>query len=225
MNRKNDGGYEPDPDEFDESQEAAELDDETVVVPVPMPVHGHEVDHEDADKTIAVPINLDDHTVVVPQRRTDEPVQTPGESAHETGARGEDTSGLAGDPVVIAGNEVSPSLAKLLFKKPLDPKRRAPESPFPKSQSSLPRGGVRAGIPVVYGANSEEHASQSKGTDFARWIGPPPMGYELPTADREALPSSALANRRFRVIALAGGAVVVAVSATGLWWVVTQLFT
>jgi len=76
----------------------------------------------------------------------------------------------------------------------------------------------------VYGTRSEELAQQAEGTEFARWIGPPPEGYELPTAERGELPSTARFNRRFRLLALAGGGGAVAVAALGLWWIAGQLF-
>ncbi|MGO3146142.1 MAG: hypothetical protein ACTIJ6_00540 [Leucobacter sp.] len=212
-----------------------ELDDATVAV---QPA----ADESTVDETVVVRADIDetvvarvsreeanrdetnlDETVVAPQnpeRIVDETLLTRGKSRDRVAASGE-----PGEPVIIAGEKISPSLAKLLFKKPLDPKRRAPESPFPKTQSSLPRGGVRSGIPVAYGARAEEMDPRPEGTDFSRWIGPSPLGYELPPADRHALSSSTLMNRRFRLIVLFGGPATVVVSSAGLWWVVTQLMS
>lgn len=266
MSKTNDGGYEANPDSFEETstdeqsvgQTSAgeqstgeQSDDKTIVVLQPddetivvVPAHDETIVVVPAhDETIAVPI--DDETIVVPAVPKDPapndpaPKDSASKAAPKSGASNDEslkqtalsdgsatsheTTGTGGDPVVIAGAEVPAGLAKLLFKKPLDPKRRAPAAPFPQAQSSLPRGGVRSGIPVVYGTNPSEQVTKQEGTDFSRWIGPPPMGYELPVADREALPSSTLANRRFRTIAFAGGATVVVVAAVGLWWVIGEL--
>lgn len=194
------------PETLRDAEDAADLADRTIVVP-----------HDDATVVVAhdaaaseatageatVLASNDERTVAVTGSKTDE-------------------STTAGDPVAN-DEEIPASLAKLLFKSPLDPKRRAPESPFPKDQSSLPRGGVRSGIPVVYGTRSEEVAPAPAGTDFAKWLGPPPLGYEVPHADRTAIPSTAKFNRRFRLVALLGGAAVVLLAAGGLWWVGTEL--
>lgn len=173
------------------------LDDATIVVP-------------NGDATIAVPV--DDATIV---SRTDDGIIRASISAPGR-------SGAGGAPVEEP-KEIPPALAKLFFKNPLDPKRRAPESPFPKEQSSLPRGGVRASMPVVYGTRAEELESPAGDTEFSRWIGPPPAGYELAPADRSALPSTARFNRRFRLLATLGGAGVVVLTVSGLWVIITLL--
>ncbi|MFC5337499.1 hypothetical protein [Leucobacter denitrificans] len=187
-------------EEFDDATVVATHDDATVVVT-------HE---EFSDRTVAVSTG--------DARSGSEPL-------HKTVvASGVQTdSGVPSGPVVD-GVEIPPSLAKLLFKRPLDPKRRAPESPFPKKQSSLPRGGVRPDIPVIYGARPEELVPQNEGTDFARWIGPPPASYALDPVDRDTLPSTARVNRRFSRIAMYGGVGVIVVTLCGLWWIVGELF-
>lgn len=199
----------------DDAAEAleTELDDATVVVPVD-------------DATIAV--QHEDHTLVVhtrdiPSDSEVPPASTdPGSTVNTGGATRSASRDLAGAPVEDV-EEIPPALARLFFKNPLDPKRRAPESPFPKEQSSLPRGGVRASIPVVYGARPEVPQLPDAHTEFSRWIGPPPAGYELPLAERSALPSTARLNRRFRLLAYLGGAAVTVVTVGGVWAVVAQL--
>ncbi len=187
-------------DEFDDATVVATPDDATVVV-------SHE---EFSDHTIAVAAG---------DSRSD------GEPLDETVvAGGVQTDAGAPSGPVVDGVEIPPSLAKLLFKRPLDPKRRAPDSPFPKKQSSLPRGGVRPDIPVIYGARPEELVPQNEGTDFARWIGPPPESYPLDPIDRDALPSTAKVNRHFSRIALYGGTGVIVVTVAGLWWIMGELF-
>lgn len=198
------------------------VDDSTIAVPV----SDHTVVVADVDRTIVVP-NVD-RTVVSPGRAGrgaeagDSTIVATGRSASRPSRR---AAPRAGDPLDDEDSDELPSgLARLFYKNPLDPKRRAPESPFPRDRSSLPRGGVRSGIPVVYGTRSEGPAQAPEGTAFAKWIGPPPAGYELPTAERGALPSTARFNRRFRVAALAGGAGAIVLAAAGLWWIAGQLF-
>lgn len=186
---------------------------------------GEELGEELDDATIVVAV--DDATIVVPQRSTPDDatimVVKPAVTTKSVSATTLDpVSAPVGAPVEEP-DEIPPALARLFFKKPLDPKRRAPEAPFPKPQSSLPRTGVGAGIPVVYGARAEELPAQPAETELSRMIGPPPLGYELPAAERHALPSTALLNRRFRMLALGGGLGVLVVSVAGLWWVATLL--
>lgn len=194
-----------------EEEVGNDVDDSTIVV-----THDETIVVADHDRTIAVP--HDDRTVVVPARAaSDETIVATSRSRSRTG-RG-------GAPSADGAIEELPSgLARLFYKNPLDPKRRAPDSPFPRDRSALPRGGVRSGIPVVYGTRSEELVEHFEGTEFARWIGPPPEGYELPTADRGGLPSTARFNRRFRLLALAGGGGAIVVAVAGLWWIAGQLF-
>lgn len=202
------------------------VDDSTIVV-----AHDRVPDHTvvvtDVDRTIVVP-NVD-RTVVVAGRggsgaeASDATIIATGRSTSRPARPGRSR---VGDPVEEDddSDELPSGLARLFYKNPLDPKRRAPESPFPRDRSSLPRGGVRSGIPVVYGTRSEEQNRAPEGTAFAAWIGPPPAGYELPVAERGALPSTARFNRRFRLMALAGGAGAAVVAALGLWWIAGQLF-
>lgn len=132
-------------------------------------------------------------------------------------------SGEAGQPVHEP--EIQRDLAGLMFKSPLDPHRRAPESPFPQADHTLPKTGVRPGMPVVYGTKPEDvdvHASEAAALDAQ--IGPPPAdGFVVP-AQREGLPSLAKQNREFRAIALGGGAAVVIVVVLGLWGVARIAF-
>lgn len=145
-----------------------------------------------------------------------------GPAAHAKRDASRPAAATVGAPVEER-EEIPPELAKLLFKSPLDAKRRAPAAPFPVEQSSLPRGGVRGGIPVVYGARSEAFVERSLAGDLGRSLGSPPAGYDVPVAEREALPSLARLNRRFSALAWAGAVVVPVVAGVGLWWVLTQL--
>ncbi|GAA1327526.1 hypothetical protein ACFSWE_15335 [Leucobacter albus] len=163
------------------------------------------------DATIAVAA-VDDATIAVAQ---------PG-AAHAQPAEPAAKPGVVGAPVEEP-EEIPPELAKLLFKNPLDAKRRAPAAPFAKEQSSLPRGGVRSGIPVVYGARGEGFTATTDALDLERVIGAPPAGYAVAVAERELLPSAARLNRKFSVIAWAGAVAVPIVAGVGLWWVLTQL--
>lgn len=172
-------------------------------------------DIEDA----TVVVTFDDATIVVAQNDATVAVASPDRTVVVTGSRPN-----SGGAPVEEPEEIPASLARLFFKAPLDPKRRAPEAPFPKDRSSLPRGGVRSGIPVVYGTRAEELKAAPEGTDFAKWIGPPPEGRDVGAADRSTLISTERLNRKFRRIALFGGAGVTAVSAVGLWWVIDSLF-
>lgn len=193
--------------EVDDATIAVAVDDATIAVAT--------------DATIAVPHGASaDATIAVPGGRA--PTESTAGSSGDEGAAVSGTAETHGP--VVDGVEIPPSLAKLLFKRPLDAKRRAPESPFPASQSSLPRGGVRPDIPVVYGARPEELEPQTEGTDFARWIGPPPEGHPVEATNRESLPSVAKLNRQFSRIALLGGAGVLVVAVIGLWWIVQELF-
>lgn len=178
-----------------------DLDDATIAVSV-------------SDETIAVAAN--DKTIFARQRPT--PAQH-----HELGGTGRGVRVTTVGAPVVEREEIPPELAKLLFKNPLDPKRRAPESPFPREDSSLPRGGVRAGIPIAYGPRAEELVGRIRGTDFARGLGSPPEGYALPEAVRDELPSTARFNRTFTVVAWLGVFAVPIVAGTGLWWVLSQL--
>ena len=117
------------------------------------------------------------------------------------------------------------ALAKLLFKPPLDPRRRVKESPFPQLEHTLPKRGVSQSMPVVYGARSEELPVQPEGKlDLEQRIGAPPTTLAPPPVVREGLPSAAQLNRKFRLLALLGGAGVVVVVAAGLWGIAALAF-
>lgn len=195
-----------------EGDGAAEVDDSTIVVAT-------------ADSTIAVA--RDDATIAVAKPADDAIADQhrtggAGAAAHARPAPSARPAGAVGDPVVER-EEIPPELAKLLFKEPLDSKRRAPASPFPAEPSSLPRGGVRGGIPVVYGARGEGFVGSAGARDLGSGLGAPPAGYEVPTAGRDALPSVARLNRTYGVVAWVGAFVVPVVAGVGLWWVLTQL--
>ncbi|KIP51903.1 hypothetical protein [Leucobacter komagatae] len=194
------------------ASEDVEVDDATVVVA-----------QEDATVVVAAadrPGHTDEATIAAAQR----PGAANGAHAKPGAVAGRRAP--VGAPVaapVEEPDEIPPELAKLLFKNPLDAKRRAPAAPFPVEQSSLPRGGVRGGIPVVYGARSEAFVERSVAGELGRSLGSPPVGYDVPVAVREALPSLARLNRRFSALAWAGAFVVPVVAGAGLWWVLTQL--
>ncbi|WP_427869698.1 hypothetical protein [Leucobacter luti] len=194
-------------------------DDQTVVVPRPAA--------EDATVAVPRPAPAADATVVVPRpepaRHTD--------SRHHASARlsssesfrrsrtGGTTSSRNPAPPVEEPEQlnVSRDIAALMFKSPLDPRRRARESPFPESASSKPRQGVRPGMPVVYGARSD--SSLAVGV-AASPSGPISAGQPVvPREGRASLPSTARRNRREQVITLAGGAGMLVAVAFGLWWI------
>lgn len=215
-------------EELDDATIVVAVDDATIVVP-------QRSTPDDATVVVVKPASAAEPTGPVEADVFDDAtvaVSVSGSHSASFGSRSvsattlDPVSASTGAPVgapVEEPDEIPPALSRLFFKKPLDPKRRAPEAPFPKPQSSLPRAGVGAGIPVVYGARPEELPAQPAETELSRMIGPPPLGYELPVAERQALPSTALLNRRFRMVALGGGLGVLMVSVAGLWWVATLL--
>ncbi len=204
-----------------------QAEDRTVVVP------GREPD----DRTVVVPRSsgdpIDDRTVVVPHREAEEHTAVvPGPAAPRRRpliSRTETVptfSGTPAPPVDEPPMQPSPELAALMFKKPLDPKRTVPESPFPRTEQSLPKRGVRPGIPVLYTARTEQLGVRDAelAEAIARRLGPPPAGAPLPVAPREGLASVGRANRRFRIATLVGFGTAVAVSVAGLWWVWAAAF-
>lgn len=210
-----------------EGLRGGEADDLTVVVP------GREPD----DRTIAVPRSagapVEDHTVVVPHLVAEEhtvvaPMQAPANRRQliDRSETATTFSGTPAPPVEEPPMEPSPELAALMFKKPLDPKRMVPESPFPHTEQSLPKRGVRPGMPVLYTARTEQVGAQDaeRAAAITQRLGPPPAGAPLPFAQREGLVSLRRVNRRFRIATLAGFVAALAVSVTGLWWVWTVAF-
>lgn len=215
-----------------EAAGSEEWEDATIVVTpddatVAVPVTDHTVvvtnaDRGSNDATVALTKgDLLDATVMASGGVNSHPNVLPPRASARTWTSPQPNTG--GAPVEEP-EEIPASLARLLFKAPLDPKRRAPESPFPKDQSALPRGGVRAGMPVVYGTRPEVLPVIPEGTDFSTWIGPPPEGHDIGVADRTAVISTERFNRRYQRIALFGGAGVTAAVAVGLWWVIDSLF-
>ncbi|QIK63044.1 hypothetical protein G7068_07410 [Leucobacter viscericola] len=166
---------------------------------------------QEVDETVVVPGNPSgDETVVVSPPVVEDStavVATPRRPA-------------VGLPVEEPAVEIPKDLANLMFKPPLDPHRRVRESPFPQTEHTLPKSGVRQGMPVVYGAKAETAVDVSgDGAALDARIGPPPAGAYIVPAQREGLPSIAKQNRRFRLLALGGGAVVAIVVGAGLWGV------
>lgn len=117
---------------------------------------------------------------------------------------------------------VSREVAALMFKSPLDPRRRVRNTSVPGAEDAEPRQGVSRGIPVVYGPRAPE--SLPVGVAAAPT---PPIHANVevpPAADRSGLPSTVRINRRERLVTLLGGVVLVAVSAVGLWWIAVTAF-
>jgi hypothetical protein len=194
--------------------------EETAVVPGLASAPAGEVD---ATAVVAAR-PLDDATAVVPalvEQKADQSEALPGPLDDAT--RVTPQPGAAGQPVEEP--EVARGLAGVMFKPPLDPYRAVRESPFPQTEQTLPKTGVRQGIPVVYGARSEsaEDFSADAAALDAR-IGPPPADGSVVPAQRAGLPSVAKQNRKYRAIALFGGAGVVLVVGVGLWSVAQLAF-
>ena len=214
------------------------VDDATVVVALPVPVELPSV--EDATVVVAQP-TVEDATVVRPRRarraesesepapprlRADLKRPTPQPDPEATMISVRTSSRDPAPPVEEPDAELSErALAKLLFKPPLDPRRRVKESPFPQLEHTLPKRGVSKDMPVVYGVHSEELAAQPDGKlDLEQRIGAPPTTLAPPPVVREGLPSAAQLNRKFRLLALLGGAGVVVVVAAGLWGIAALAF-
>lgn len=116
---------------------------------------------------------------------------------------------------------VSRDVAALMFKSPLDPRRRVRNTSVPGAEGAEPRQGVSRGIPVVYGPRATEALQIGVA---AAPSAPAAIGAIPPAAERNGLPSTARINRRERVVTLVGGAVLVAASITGLWWISIAAF-
>jgi len=203
--------------------------DATIAVPDATIAVAREREPEEgsADATIAVPRerNADsDATIAVPRERKADPDATVAVVRPRPPA-GSPTRGTPAPPIPEPDHGGSSGeLADRFFKPPLDARRRAPESPFPHSGRSEPRFGVRPGRPVVYGARSDAFLAPDDGAVTARIGDPPAPAEPVPAAARDALPSLARQNRRFRVLALAGGAAVLAIVGFGLWGVASLAF-
>lgn len=213
---------------------SAPVDESTVAVRLPAPV-------DDATIVVSQRSAMPQRAATPQGAATPQPAATPqldatpqpAAAAHGSTDRQATSAHAEAEPARAGGSqvgapveepkEIPPELAKLLFKNPLDTKRRAPAAPFPSEHASLPRGGVRSGIPVVYGARDEGFAKNSYPADLGRGLGYPPAGYALPIAAREGLPSLARLNRRFSALAWTGALVVPVVAGVGLWWVLTLL--
>ncbi|MBK0421660.1 hypothetical protein JD292_06190 [Leucobacter sp. CSA2] len=117
---------------------------------------------------------------------------------------------------------VSRDVAALMFKSPLDPRRRVRNTSVAGAEDASPRQGVSRGIPVVYGPRAPEALPVGVAAAPA-----PPSGSEAeapPAADRTGLPSTARINRRERLVTLIGGAALVVVGVAGLWWIAVTAF-
>ena len=84
-------------------------------------------------------------------------------------------------------------------------------------EGALPRPGVRPGLPLVYGAHSPAVVIPNPQEQLVAQLGAPPVAAEVLSAERVGLPSIERQNRRFRLLAVLGGAVVVVVVVGGLW--------
>ena len=172
------------------------------------------------DATVVVPSV--DRTVVVPH--TDRAVHTGSHgSPAATGTGGvPGATGSGGDAVPEPEHELSPEMREQMFKKPLDPKRRAPKSPFPLTDSERSRGGVRPSIPVLHGPRIGT-TLPVRGGVVGPQIGPPPADSFVGEAVRDALPSVERANRRYGWVAFGGGAAVLGIVVAGTWVILALL--
>lgn len=172
-------------------------------------------------------------TVVAPRRgrraarRADEAASAEASQAGAAPA-GVGPAGADDDRTVVAAGfgGLSPEQQAQMFKKPLDPRRAVVESPFPQTEGALPKRGVRPGMPVLYtprsGAAEDQDAARAEALE--QRIGPPPPAHPIASAQRDGLPSTARANRRFGVAVLAGFAAALVVSALGLWGIAVLAF-
>ena len=197
-------------------------DDETVVTPRPAATD---------------PV---DETVVRPRRGVDEPVDAtvatprvasrpaatapPGDPAAHGSSTGVGPSRNPAPPVEEpAPLELPPELAARMFKSPLDARYRVPDAPSPAPDHALPRRGVSPALPVITSQRTGRRTASGTETD-ARF-GPPPASRPAPpAADRAALRSTARANRRFGIGALAGFAGTLVIAVGGLWLVAVLTF-
>lgn len=201
----------------------APVDDATIAVALPAPVSKPESRPEQKPepkperKPQAAPAPApdgEDATVVVAM-----PAQPDDDSTRVVGRTGDPA------PPVPEPEYSSEDLAKLMFKPPLDPRRRVKPAPFEQPDHTLPKRGVRQGMPVIFGETGPQAGEQgSSPLDLERRIGAVPKSTALTPAARDGLPSMAQLNRKFRLLALAGGAGVVVVVALGLWGIATLAF-
>ena len=182
-------------------------------------------DEEHADKTEVVPRRTGTpeeaatghaDTITAPAPRRTGP-------GHSQGRTHTTDSGRVGAAVPEPADEPSPELRAQMFKPPLDARRKAPASPFPADTAARPHQGVRSSMPVIYGRRTVGDGPRSRTIAQPEQIGAAPAGYALTPADRDELPSLARMNRRFGVVAFAGGAAVSALAVLGLSWIATQL--
>lgn len=214
----------------------AEDDDSTRVVARPA---SEEPLDDDATHVVPRPQAVDDATRVV--RRASEgsptgpdapgallrPVQRelPGSGGHSTVTRTGSTTGSRNPAPPVEEPQVtniSREVSALMFKSPLDPRRRVRNTNVAGAEDAAPRQGVSRGIPVVYGPRAPEALpvglAAAPSSPIASAVEVPPA------ADRSGLPSTARINRRERLVTLLGGAALVAVSVAGLWWIAVTAF-
>lgn len=185
-----------------ESQEPQAPVDETVVVSEP-------AQSERNDETIAMPRararELNDATVAS-RSRSRSLSRNPAPPVEEP-----------------APLELPPELAARMFKSPLDARYRVPEAPTPAPDHALPRRGVSPAMPVLTSQRSGRRVASGADTDAN--FGPPPESRPAPpAADRAGVRSTARANRRFGIGAVAGFAGSLLVAIGGLWFVAVLAF-
>lgn len=188
------------------------------------------------------PRDPDEETVVTPRRAmaeaSDETVVTPRPNAP---APSDETvvPAVAPAPAALANSlsrnpappvdepaplELPPELAARMFKSPLDARYRVPEAPTSAPDHALPRRGVSPALPVITSTRAGRRAVAGAETDSR--FGPPPESRPAPpAAERSALRSTARANRRFGIGAVAGFAGSLVVAIGGLWAVAVLAFT
>lgn len=198
---------------------------------------------DDATRAVPRPAVAEDATRVVPRRGTGGgagagnaaapgrerilkpavPDQTGSGAAHTTSRTGSTTGSRNPAPPVEEPQvtNISRDAAALMFKSPLDPRRRVRNSSVSGAEGAEPRQGVSRGIPVVYGPRAPEALK----IGVAAAPSAPAATAEIPPAAvRDGLPSTARINRRERLVTLVGGGVLVAASIAGLWWISLAAF-
>lgn len=174
------------------------------------------------DDTVAVGIEAADTELGDTEPAETEPAESGRDRAAST-LRSE-TRGRTGDAVPEPKVELSAEMRAKMFKKPLDRVRRAPVSPFAPSEDALPRGGVRADLPVRYTRRSEEAAGPRGEVTASAVIGAPPQDHDVAAVDRTGMRSVHEQSQRFARVAYFGGAIVLLAAGFGLWWIAEQLF-
>lgn len=130
-----------------------------------------------------------------------------------------ETSGTPAPPVPEPNDpRAARELAALMFKPALDAGRRI--APAPGPVLATPRPGTAPQLPIAYGARAiPTPAVPPPPTAPAQGSAtfPTPAAPREPARGRVGQPSLARQNRRFRRIALGGGAAVLLGTAAGIW--------